>query len=124
MDSLISLLSNEKYPDLDFQKTFLLTYRSFMSTRELLQKLILRYCLTPGPSCPMDIETAKSRWQIPVRLRVLNFIRSWVEGYYELDFVVRASERLSTLKGARWMDGMSLLTHRYSTGHGSAADAA
>jgi hypothetical protein len=43
VDSLISLLSNDKYPDLEFQKIFLLTYRSFISTKELLQKLILRY---------------------------------------------------------------------------------
>jgi hypothetical protein len=47
----------------------------------------------------LDVESAKTKWQLPVRLRVLNFIRSWVEGYFDHDFGVCTSETMCVCLG-------------------------
>ena len=39
IDKLIERLTHETYPDIKFRTTFMLTYRSFMEPRQLLQKL-------------------------------------------------------------------------------------
>jgi hypothetical protein len=63
-------LERNAYPrgaDFAFQKAFLLTYRSFMSPTELMEKLIFRYCVTPNmPKIDMSV---KNERQIPIRLR-------------------------------------------------------
>lgn len=77
MDRLIERLTYPKYPDISFQKSFLLVYRSFMTPTQLLEKLTFRYCATPryfyygkGNS----IALMKQSIQTPVRLRyLLNF---------------------------------------------------
>ena len=65
-DKLVERLTYEKYPDTNFQKNFLLTYRSIMTPYQLFEKLILRYCLTPPHNNSVNI---KQSHQIPVRLR-------------------------------------------------------
>eukprot|EP00007_Cunea_sp_BSH-02190019_P009143 CAMPEP_0174245230 /NCGR_PEP_ID=MMETSP0417-20130205/38007_1 /TAXON_ID=242541 /ORGANISM="Mayorella sp, Strain BSH-02190019" /LENGTH=981 /DNA_ID=CAMNT_0015324989 /DNA_START=75 /DNA_END=3020 /DNA_ORIENTATION=- len=85
---LVERLVFHKYPDVEFQKALLLTYRTFMSPPELMQKLILRYCLTPPPSLPVEeLMNVRQVVQLPVQLRVMNLVRYWIENHYH-DFEV------------------------------------
>ena len=68
--------------DVDFQRRFLLVYRSFMEPVELLEKLVLRYCVTP-PVSVTDLAAAKTSRQLPVRLRVLNVLRFWLDDHFD-----------------------------------------
>lgn len=67
---------------MDLQKTFLLTFRCFMTPYELMESLICRYCATPPSVRPTDdLTTLKKARQVPVRLRVLNVIRYWIDNH-------------------------------------------
>lgn len=55
---------------------FMLTYRQFLSPRELMELLKLRWNCHPPPG--QDIETFKTTRLLPIRLRVLNIIKLWI----------------------------------------------
>jgi son of sevenless len=69
--------------DTAFLSIFFLTFRLFSSAAELLQAIIDRYNLLPPPGLS---EENVYIWQqhkgIPVRLRVSNLIKSWLELYW------------------------------------------
>ncbi|THH20117.1 hypothetical protein EW146_g1212 [Bondarzewia mesenterica] len=66
-----------------FSAVFFLTFRLFSSPLELVQTIIDRYNLLPPPGLS---EENTYKWQqrkgIPVRLRVSNFIKVWLEMYW------------------------------------------
>lgn len=66
-----------------FSAVFFLTFRLFSSPIELVDAIIARYNLFPPPGVSGE---AHQLWQqrkgIPVRLRVSNFIKIWVETYW------------------------------------------
>lgn len=82
-DKLIERLTYQKYPgkfhgnfaefspDVEYMNAFLLTYRSFMNPLELIEKLLLRYCITPPESLKEEeqIKNFSEKIQMPVRLR-------------------------------------------------------
>eukprot|EP01102_Stenamoeba_stenopodia_P019570 TRINITY_DN742_c0_g1_i1.p1 TRINITY_DN742_c0_g1~~TRINITY_DN742_c0_g1_i1.p1 ORF type:complete len:861 (-),score=153.82 TRINITY_DN742_c0_g1_i1:1728-4310(-) len=80
VDKLVERLTWAGYPDPLFQKAFLLTYRSFMTPQQLLERLVFRYCLTPS-AAEVQLQLVKKKFQIPVQLRVLNVIKYWLENY-------------------------------------------
>ena len=53
-----------------------------------MERLILRYCLSPPDSISdeEEIYQIKKKRQVPIRLRVLNVLKYWVEHHYEIDF--------------------------------------
>jgi son of sevenless len=69
--------------DPTFSSMFFLTFRLFSSPAELVQAIIDRYNLVPPPGLS---EESVYIWQqhkgIPVRLRVSNLIKSWLELYW------------------------------------------
>jgi len=77
---LYASLNIELCSDPLFQKAFLLTYRSFMTPQQLLERLVLRYCITPPPA-ELQLQLVKKKFQVPVQLRVLNVIKYWLENY-------------------------------------------
>ncbi|KAI7886719.1 ras GEF [Lichtheimia hyalospora FSU 10163] len=81
--ALVQRLTQHDQLDSKFNTTFLLTYRSFCTTRELFDELFQRYTLIPPPDLTQE-ELVK--WQEKklklVRLRVFNVIKSWLEKYY------------------------------------------
>jgi RasGEF domain/RasGEF N-terminal motif len=85
INRLVQRLTHAKYPDVEFQKQFLLTYRSFMTPAELLERLVLRYCITPSPgvskAAVIDVKEIFMHVQKPVQLRVLNVIKYWIENF-------------------------------------------
>jgi son of sevenless-like protein len=69
--------------DAAFSAVFFLTFRLFASAEDLVQAVIDRYNLLP-PSELAEEQTYvwQQRKGIPVRLRVSNFIKTWLEVYW------------------------------------------
>ncbi|KAI7830456.1 ras guanine nucleotide exchange factor domain-containing protein [Gamsiella multidivaricata] len=83
LPALIERLTLHDGLDSNFIATFLLTYRSFTTTKELFNSLFHRFTIQP----PMGLDTEEMEiWTekklTPIRLRVFNIIKSWLETYY------------------------------------------
>lgn len=87
VEQLILRATYERYPDLQFVKEFLLTYRLFMSPGVLLQYLIERWNVKPPPKMKhaqyMEWKASKGT---PIRLRIVAVIKTWLDEH-SLDFV-------------------------------------
>ena len=80
-------MTYERYPDVKYMTQFLLTYRSFTSAPALLDLLSARSNLpVPENLSEEEVERFQKKVQQPVRLRVLNLLKSWVNQYTH-DFV-------------------------------------
>ncbi|SPO24700.1 probable guanyl nucleotide exchange factor Sql2 [Ustilago trichophora] len=68
-----------------FSTAFFLCFRMFTSPQELLDTLVARFEMTPPADLAMS-EADLSRWNdkklVPVRLRVLNLLKSWLENHW------------------------------------------
>ncbi|KAI5477802.1 ras GEF [Pseudohyphozyma bogoriensis] len=79
--------------DPTFANTFFLTFRMFTTPTELSEALFRRFDLTPPTTHPLRPEELK-QWNdskaTPVRLRIYNLFKTWVEIYWqdETDAVV------------------------------------
>ena len=77
------MIPHDSIVDPAFSAVFFLTFRLFATPTELVQALIHRYNVMPPPDLS---EEDILRWQqykgIPVRLRVSNFVKSWLEMYW------------------------------------------
>ena len=62
IDKLIEYLTHEKYADVEFRNTFLLTYRTLMNPVDLLSRLIDRY--------PVSQEAQSYEKRIRLRLQI------------------------------------------------------
>jgi len=86
-----------------FSAVFFLTFRLFSSPHELVRAIISRYNLLPPPNLtnPEDLQVWQQRKGIPVRLRVSNFIKLWLEMYWRpsVDAVVLQSLATFTQQG-------------------------
>ena len=77
-------LANEKLNDNAFMQEFLLTYLYFTTNRELLSSLVHRYVTLLG-EVPLSGASSSAEAQAcvgPVRVRVVNFIKKWVESHF------------------------------------------
>ncbi|KAF9358379.1 hypothetical protein BGX26_001904 [Mortierella sp. AD094] len=88
LPALVERLTLHDGLDPNFVLTFLLTYRSFATTEQLFTLLFRRFTVTP----PMGLTgTELEEWMVkkltPIRLRVFNIIKSWLEHYYLEDEV-------------------------------------
>eukprot|EP01133_Synstelium_polycarpum_P000183 gene183-221_t len=76
LNKLVILLTPEKNHDLEYAKTFLMTYQSFTTSEQLLQKLIQRYHV------PQKQGQSEEEWKkiaIPIQLRVVNILKTWIK---------------------------------------------
>ncbi|KAI8049329.1 ras guanine nucleotide exchange factor domain-containing protein [Thamnidium elegans] len=95
VEALVRKLTlHEKSPDLIFTRAFFYNFRLFTNPTDFVQLLITRFCLLP----PADIQQEEiviwsNRVLIPIRLRVYNVIKTWLETYfnYEQDAIVEKS---------------------------------
>ncbi|KAG0205022.1 hypothetical protein BGX28_003228 [Mortierella sp. GBA30] len=83
LPALVERLTLHDSLDANFVATFLLTYRSFATTEQLFTLLFRRFTITP----PMGLDASElEQWTekklTPIRLRVFNIIKSWLENYY------------------------------------------
>ncbi|THH27575.1 hypothetical protein EUX98_g6616 [Antrodiella citrinella] len=66
-----------------FAAVFFMTFRQFVTPEELIDTLIARYNIMPPSGVHVDDQYIwQQRKGLPVRLRVSNFIKSWLESYW------------------------------------------
>ncbi|KAF9152091.1 hypothetical protein BG015_005782 [Linnemannia schmuckeri] len=69
-----------------FVATFLLTYRSFTTTTEFFNLLFRRFTIAPPTGLEgQDLVQWTERKLTPIRLRVFNTIKTWLENFYMED---------------------------------------
>ncbi|KAI8594807.1 hypothetical protein EDD21DRAFT_68298, partial [Dissophora ornata] len=83
LPALVERLTLHDGLDSNFVATFLLTYRSFATTEQLFTLLFRRFTVTPPPGLdPAEMAIWTEMKLTPIRLRVFNIIKSWLEHYY------------------------------------------
>ena len=98
LPALIERLTLHDGLDSNFIATFLLTYRSFTTTRELFTYLFHRFTIQPPMGLdPEELEVWTEKKLTPIRLRVFNIIKSWLENFY-LEDEADDREALSMIK--------------------------
>jgi son of sevenless-like protein len=84
--ALVEQLTRHDKLDSSFNNTFLLTYRSFTTARELFEFLVRRFQIQPPEGmAPGDYEIWRDRKQKPIRFRVVNILKSWFDNFWMED---------------------------------------
>jgi son of sevenless-like protein len=83
LKSLIQILTAHDGGDPQYMSTFLLTYRSFTTTPQLLEFLSQRFNLEPPSNLkPIQVEEWTEKKLTPIRMRVVIILKTWLETYY------------------------------------------
>ncbi|KAK0201796.1 ras guanine nucleotide exchange factor domain-containing protein [Desarmillaria ectypa] len=84
LDVLVEKMTpHDSIVDAAFSAVFFLTFRLFCTPVELAQALIKRYTLEPPNGISeQDLQLWHQQKILPIRMRVSNFIKSWVEIYW------------------------------------------
>ena len=83
LTGLVEHLTRHDRLDARFNTTFLLTYRSFTSAAELFEMLVRRFNIQPPAGLRRDdFPVWEDKKQRPVRFRVVNILKSWLETYW------------------------------------------
>ncbi|KAI8063778.1 ras guanine nucleotide exchange factor domain-containing protein [Gongronella butleri] len=83
LEALVVRLTLHDYLDMNFINTFLLTYRSFCTSMQLLKCLEQRYMIQqPTGLTPDQIEVWTNKKLKLIRLRVFNVLKTWLEMAY------------------------------------------
>ncbi|RIA80506.1 ras guanine nucleotide exchange factor domain-containing protein [Glomus cerebriforme] len=83
LNALVERLTMHDLLDSNFIATFLLTYRSFCTTDEFFDMLVKRFMIQPPEGIANEeLEVWQEKKQTPVRLRVFNIMKTWLETYY------------------------------------------
>jgi son of sevenless-like protein len=81
--ALVEQLTRHDKLDSNFKDTFLLTYRSFTTARELFELLVKRFAIQPPEGLNQaEYELWRGQKQKPVRFRVVNTLKSWFDGFW------------------------------------------
>jgi son of sevenless-like protein len=84
--ALVEQLTRHDKLDSSFNNTFLLTYRSFTTARELFELLVKRFSIQPPEGLsPSDLEMWRDRKQKLIRFRVVNILKSWFDSFWMED---------------------------------------
>lgn len=84
--ALVEQLTRHDKLDSSFNNTFLLTYRSFTSARELFELLVKRFQTQPPEGmAAASYETWRDLKQKPIRFRVVNILKSWFDIFWMED---------------------------------------
>lgn len=101
--------------DASFSNTFFLTFRMFTTPLELTEALFVRFKI-PAPSGPAITETDLKVWQaqklIPVRLRIYNFFKTWLESHWKPDMDSIILDPLTSFTREHMMPTMSAAAQR------------
>eukprot|EP00727_Mastigamoeba_balamuthi_P011694 m51a1_g7147 putative domain containing protein (797) ;mRNA; r:319793-323796 len=81
---LVQYLTSDKYADMEYVHTFLMTHRGFMESEELMDLLMLRYQVRRPRTA--DLATWKKYTLTPVRFRCVNVLKMWISSRPE-DFI-------------------------------------
>ncbi|KAJ9154848.1 RasGEF domain-containing protein [Pleurostoma richardsiae] len=84
--ALVEQLTRHDKLDSNFNNTFLLTYRSFTTARELFELIVKRFGIQPPEGLnPSDYETWRVQKQNIIRFRVVNILKNWFESFWMED---------------------------------------
>ena len=84
---LVEQLTRHDKLDAGFTDTFLLTYRSFTTARELFELLVKRFNIQPPEGLNQgDYEMWKNRKQKLIRFRVVKILKSWFDNFWMEDY--------------------------------------
>lgn len=84
--ALVEQLTRHDKLDSSFNNTFLLTYRSFTSARELFELLVKRFGIQPPEGLSQnDYEMWRDRKQKLIRFRVVNILKNWFDSFWMED---------------------------------------
>jgi son of sevenless-like protein len=85
--ALVEQLTRHDKLDSSFNNTFLLTYRSFTTARELFELLVQRFAIQPPEGLnSSDLEMWRDRKQKLIRFRVVNILKSWFDSFWMEDY--------------------------------------
>ncbi|GAO45812.1 ras GEF [Saitoella complicata NRRL Y-17804] len=80
---LVERLTRHDFLDSAFNNTLLLTYRSFTTAEALFDALVGRFnIMAPHGLMQEELDIWVERKQKPIRLRVFNILKSWMETYF------------------------------------------
>ena len=83
LTGLVEQLTRHDRLDSSFNRTFLLTYRSFTTASELFELLVRRFTIQPPAGInQQELAQWESCKQKPVRIRVVNVLKNWLENHW------------------------------------------
>ncbi|KIW03734.1 uncharacterized protein PV09_05041 [Verruconis gallopava] len=86
LTGLVEQLTRHDKLDAVFNATFLLTYRSFTTAKELFEMLVKRWSIQPPDNLsPDEYQLWVERKQKPIQFRVVNILKSWLDTYWMED---------------------------------------
>ncbi|KAI1355700.1 ras GEF [Xylaria sp. FL0043] len=81
--ALVEQLTRHDKLEPNFNNTFLLTYRSFTTSRELFELLVKRFNIQPPEGLSnSDYEAWRDRKLKFIRFRIVNILKSWFENFW------------------------------------------
>lgn len=84
--ALVEQLTRHDKLESSFNNTFLLTYRSFTTARELFELLVERFNIQPPENLSnVDYDIWRDRKQKPIRFRVVNIMKNWFDNFWMED---------------------------------------
>ncbi|KAL5612990.1 uncharacterized protein BROUX77_003146 [Berkeleyomyces rouxiae] len=87
LEALVEQLTRHDKLDSSFNNTFLLTYRSFTTARELFEMLVKRFSIQPPEGLrSTDYEEWRVKKQMIVRVRVVNILKNWFDNFWMEDY--------------------------------------
>ncbi|CAG8579779.1 2402_t:CDS:2, partial [Funneliformis caledonium] len=108
LNALAERLTMHDILDSNFIATFLLTYRSFCTTDDFFDMLVKRFMIQPPENLtPTELEIWQERKQTPIRLRVFNIMKSWLENYYIDDDDALCLERVKEFANTTMYDNLA-----------------
>ncbi|KAJ3052714.1 hypothetical protein HK097_005806 [Rhizophlyctis rosea] len=86
--ALVERLTQHDHPaDASFTVPFLMMFHRFATPEDLFELLAHRYTIRPPPQLTQeDLKIWKDKKQTPIRLRVVNTFRSWLESHWIDEF--------------------------------------
>ncbi|KAM7207366.1 Ras guanine nucleotide exchange factor domain containing protein [Naviculisporaceae sp. PSN 640] len=84
--ALVEQLTRHDKLDSNFNNTFLLTYRSFTSAKELFEMLVKRFAIQPPEGLTQaEYEMWRDGKQKLIRFRVVNILKNWFDNFWMED---------------------------------------
>ncbi|KTW29649.1 hypothetical protein T552_00858 [Pneumocystis carinii B80] len=99
LSGLIEHLTRHDLLDSLFNSTLLLTYRTFTSAENFFNLLVKRFMIAPPENLkPYELEVWIEKKQKPIRLRVFNILKIWLESYFMEPMDENSEKLLSQIK--------------------------
>ncbi|KAK1756125.1 ras guanine nucleotide exchange factor domain-containing protein [Echria macrotheca] len=93
--ALVEQLTRHDKLDANFNNTFLLTYRSFTSARELFELLVKRFGIQPPEGLTQaEYEMWRDGKQKLIRFRVVNILKNWFDNFWMEDSSEESTKQL------------------------------